>query len=393
MKIWKKDVDQLSEVEDGYVAKIGDKYVFLSEEAALVWRLSENTHDIRGIMDYLSASYSDISESKIVDLLKTLRSHGLIEVKGEEDGFLEASGERGSFRPVKKLQILGRKKIIGTIRVLEPLLGFLTQDKWIAACYIVPWIAFGSFIIYARLNPFVQIAFMNYAAVVFLLPILLLHELAHAVVSEKLGAKVGGFGIGIYQIIPFFYTDTSETLLLRRKDRIKVSAAGPAVNFIFGLVFVILSLFFGNMSLFALSSILFLLGLNSLVPAFESDGYYAMLDYGRINDPNREAFSFIRSLRGKSQNLERRKKLVLSLYVLSYAYTIVVIAYFCLFFLPVYVAREMHDMQSLSSLGVFELASFAFGLLYLAMLLLVGASFVNRELRQPRRRWGQDQDS
>jgi len=382
MMLRKKEVDRLSEIEDGFVVKINDEYIFLSREAKLVWEISGKTHSTAEILEVLSAQYSDINEPKLLDLLKTLEAHGLVEILDEREVLHSKKRENQNMRPLKKFQILRRRNIEPIFRILEPVLSPLAQDKWIVTIYIMPWLVFLFFIVFMKFNPFLEIAYMNYAMVVFLIPIILLHELAHAVVSEKLGAEVNGFGLGIYKIIPFLYTDTAETLLLKRKDRMKVSLAGPAVNFVSGFAFTIASVISGSKDLFILASLVFLLGLNSLVPVFESDGYYVMMDYGYLNNPSKEALLYLRSVFKKgSGKWKRKQKVVLAAYMSSYSYSIVLIVYFCLFFLPIYVNRLRLYLYNLFSLSTYELVSFSFGILYLALLALLAGTLVSEKLK------------
>ncbi len=55
------------------------------------------------------------------------------------------------------------------------------------------------------------------------------HELAHAVACRLVGAKPGGFGIGLlWWVMPVFFTDTADTYSVDNKyKRAFVSAAGP----------------------------------------------------------------------------------------------------------------------------------------------------------------------
>jgi putative peptide zinc metalloprotease protein len=381
MKIEKKHIEKLSRIEDGYVAKIGEEYVFLSKDSKLVWDICDQVDSIDEIQKKLSTIYSDVEEIAVVNALEALKSNGLIEIQNGMGEFSRASRESGDSRPIKKVKIVGRERVVKILRISELLLGFLTHDGSIIVAYTIPWLVFLFYIAYTRTNPFLLFPFMNYAVVVLLFPILLLHELAHAVVSEKLGAAVNGFGVGVYSIVFFLYTDTSETLLLRRKDRMKVSLAGPAINFIFGLVFVLIAVFLGSEDSFVLSSLLFLSGTAALVPIFESDGHYVLMDYGRINNPRKELFSYLQSIVGKTtQNLKRRQKATLVIYLSSCFFSIFLIVYFCLFFFPVYVQREINYINDFSNLSTFDIASFAFGALYLVLLISVGLSFAYEKI-------------
>lgn len=61
---------------------------------------------------------------------------------------------------------------------------------------------------------------------------LVLHELAHGVALTICGGSVREFGIGShYIIVPYSYTNTTDSYRLGKKERIFVSVAGPLVEF------------------------------------------------------------------------------------------------------------------------------------------------------------------
>jgi putative peptide zinc metalloprotease protein len=61
------------------------------------------------------------------------------------------------------------------------------------------------------------------------------HELAHAVACRLVGAKPGGFGVGLlWWVLPVFFTDTADTYTVDNKyKRACVSAAGPLSDLVF----------------------------------------------------------------------------------------------------------------------------------------------------------------
>lgn len=382
----RKPIDKISEIEDGFVVKVDNKYIFLSKEAKLVWDLCGKEKDVKEIAKKLSESYSNVEEIKIIDTLKRLELIGLLEIRDKEGkkNFFKNKKSMG-IRPIKKWRIFEGRT---AVKIFKPILGFLGEETYLFLSYIIPWLFYFFHLVYTGTNPFSQISHMNYVLPIFIFPILILHELAHATVSEKFGAKVGGFGIGLYKISFFFYTDTSDTLLLKRKERIKVSLAGPAVNFIFGLVFLILTWLFKNEYFFLFSSLVFLSGLASLVPIFESDGYYALMDYAMVNDLKSETFSYLKSFFSKrraNENWRGRQKIIFLIYSIFYLFSVTLIVYFFYYFFPVYIKRQIFYLCNLFSLNIGQLTDFAFGLLYLVLLGLLGIKylkrFVNRILR------------
>ena len=115
------------------------------------------------------------------------------------------------------------------------------------------------------------------------------HELGHGVVLTMFGATVRGFGLGVhYFLIPFAFTDTSDSYRLKRHERILVSLAGPAVDLVF-LGVTAVSLFVLPPDSYATHILTFMMGyqitviiwnLNFFLPL---DGYYIVADL--LNEP------------------------------------------------------------------------------------------------------------
>ncbi len=141
------------------------------------------------------------------------------------------------------------------------------------------------------------LGFLFYQMVV-LLPVYVIHELAHAAACDYYGGKPRELGTGFYYLAPFFYCDTSDSWRLGRRARIMISLAGPlstvvvASFFVFGSYFVppgfarnVLQIgaFFG-----------FYGTLVNFSPVIETDGYYVLADILKIPNLRDESFSYIK---------------------------------------------------------------------------------------------------
>jgi hypothetical protein len=130
--------------------------------------------------------------------------------------------------------------------------------------------------------------------------LMVMHELAHALVCKYYGLRVGQCGfVLIAGILPGAFVDTSSVYTLSdRRQRLKVSAAGPALNIIvagctgLGLLF---SPVGSNLELALMLGLVFslLLGLYCLYPLGRDDGYFMLCDW--LGEPNLRgrAFSYI----------------------------------------------------------------------------------------------------
>ncbi len=373
LKIKKRSVETISKIEDGYVIKVGGRYIYLSPEAKIVWDICDRVKNIEGIINELAKhNYTNVKKSSVASTLMMLKSKKLIEIQSDTTIYSAYSSKKTSIyriRPIVKWRAFKGRKLL---KIFKPLC-FLANEKYLIISYLIPWIIFISYLIKNKINIFLSLLSMNYVIIMLTFPILVLHEFAHAVVSEKLGARIKGFGIGIYKIVPFFYTDTSNTLLLKRKDRIKVSLAGPAINFLAGLFFLGMAIFFKSKELLNFSGLLYLFGLNSLIPIFESDGYYALTDYAMVNNLKREVFRYLKSIfkRTPKKNLLKKQAIIFTIYPIFYVYSVFLTIYFLLYFFPVYIKRLIFYSHNIFLLNLSELTSFVFALIYIILITLL----------------------
>jgi CRP-like cAMP-binding protein/Zn-dependent protease len=124
------------------------------------------------------------------------------------------------------------------------------------------------------------------------------HELAHATVLVHYGRRVKSAGFMIYFGAPAFFVDSSDGLMMERRDRIVQSFAGPYAELIIaGAAAMIVWAFPGSVLApllykFALLNY-FVIFLN-LVPLLELDGYWILSDLIQVPDLRPMSLQFIR---------------------------------------------------------------------------------------------------
>jgi CRP-like cAMP-binding protein/Zn-dependent protease len=124
------------------------------------------------------------------------------------------------------------------------------------------------------------------------------HELAHATVLVHYGRRVKSAGFMIYFGAPAFFVDSSDGLMMERRQRIVQSFAGPYAELIIaGAAAMIVWAFPGSavaplLYKFALLNY-FVIFLN-LVPLLELDGYWILSDLIQVPDLRPMSLQFIR---------------------------------------------------------------------------------------------------
>ncbi len=124
------------------------------------------------------------------------------------------------------------------------------------------------------------------------------HEMGHAVVLIKYGRRVKSAGMMIYFGSPAFFVESSDSLMLDRKERIVQSYAGPYAAFIVaGVASLAAWAFPGSFiapTLYKFAVLAYLNQFMNLIPLLELDGYWILSDYIQVPDLRPMSLSFIR---------------------------------------------------------------------------------------------------
>ena len=156
------------------------------------------------------------------------------------------------------------------------------------------------------------------------------HELGHAATIVHYGRRVKSAGFMIYFGSPAFFVESSDSLMLDRRQRIAQSFAGPFSEFVLAGVASLALVAFRDSNLaellfkFALINY-FVIFLN-LIPLLELDGYWILSDLIQVPDLRQRSLQFIQhDLWHKLRTRERlsKQEVGLGLYaVVGVAFTI-----------------------------------------------------------------------
>lgn len=157
-----------------------------------------------------------------------------------------------------------------------------------------------------------------------------IHELGHAVILVHHGRRVKSAGFMIYFGSPVFFVESSEVLMLDRKERIAQAFAGPYAELIVSGVAAIFIWAFPDAGispfLFTWAVLNYFVIFMNLVPLLELDGYFILSDLIQVPDLRPRSLRFIRyDLWRKLRRRERmtKQELGLALYgFLGVAFTI-----------------------------------------------------------------------
>ncbi|HEV8622784.1 MAG TPA: hypothetical protein VGR33_07830, partial [Actinomycetota bacterium] len=124
------------------------------------------------------------------------------------------------------------------------------------------------------------------------------HELAHATVLVHYGRRVKSAGFMIYFGAPAFFVDSSDGLMMERRQRIVQSFAGPYAELIIaGAAATIVWAFPGSVAspiLYKFALLNYFVIFLNLVPLLELDGYWILSDLIQVPDLRPMSLQFIR---------------------------------------------------------------------------------------------------
>lgn len=138
-----------------------------------------------------------------------------------------------------------------------------------------------------------------------------MHELGHAVVLTRYGRRVKSAGFMIYFGSPAFFVDSSDGLMMDRRQRIVQSFAGPYAELIIAGAAAALAWSFPEWSLapvlYKFAALNYFVIFLNLVPMLELDGYWILSDLIQVPDLRPRSLQFLRY--DLWQKLRRRERL------------------------------------------------------------------------------------
>lgn len=150
----------------------------------------------------------------------------------------------------------------------------------------------------------------------------LFHELGHAAGCRYGGGNPGVIGVGVYVIVPAFYTNVTDAYRLDRAGRLRTDLGGVYFNGIAAWAFGIGYLATGWTPLLLAAFLMHLEALQQLLPLIRSDGYFILADavgvpdlFGRIR-PVLASLLPWRAAGPRVKELRPRVRVVISVWVL-----------------------------------------------------------------------------
>ncbi len=156
------------------------------------------------------------------------------------------------------------------------------------------------------------------------------HELGHAVVIVRNGRRIRSAGFQIYFGSPAFFVESSDGLMMDRRQQVIESFAGPFAQLVLaGMASMIAWSFPGwilSETMYKFAVLNYLVVIMNLIPLLELDGYYILADLIEVPDLRERSLVFMRrDLFHKLRTRERfsKRDVGLALYgVLGIAFTI-----------------------------------------------------------------------
>jgi hypothetical protein len=333
------------------INEVTQDYFEVDEVTAKIWDLMDGTRNLRQIYEEAKKIDPTLVQKDVKDVLVSLAEQGTVkttEPEMEEKRIELVSASQLNVRLVKDSSKSLARFFKFTNRVLKPwqlyvAIGIIAIGATLSATKFFPLLTNKSNFAIAGST---LVGLLFYELVV-LLPVYIVHELAHGSVCAYYGGKPKALGTGLYYFAPFFYCDTSDAWRLSKKARIMISLAGPISTLVLGTFMVIGTYFvppgFGNHVLLLAQYLCFYGTLINFSPVIETDGYYALMDLTNIPNLRDESFSYLKKLfyrhvLGRQVSLGhitskiRRLMLIYSLgsfaWIVFFAYTTLTMTYY-----------------------------------------------------------------
>jgi len=159
----------------------------------------------------------------------------------------------------------------------------------------------------------------------------LCHEFGHASALARFGGAPGSIGMGLYALLPVFWSDVTGTWELRRKQRCAVDAGGVYFGWLASSVYAALGILTLRREFITAFIIVDVMALINLNPIFRFDGYWLLVDYLAVPDLHRRALRRLWARLKRMQlpplpALRGRQRVVFELYSVAAALFLVVLA-------------------------------------------------------------------
>ncbi|HEX6920384.1 MAG TPA: MinD/ParA family protein [Actinomycetes bacterium] len=296
------------------VARADQRVVHLPRLLFLVVESIDGRRDVSDVADRVSAAFGRrLTVDGLQHVMDTkLRPLGLVEAPAATAATVSHDTPLLALRLHRVLLPAGAVRALG--RLLAPLFAPVAVVAVLAAAVAMDgWLLLGQDITAAlravALDPPLILVTLG-----LLLASTLFHELGHAAGCTYGGGRPGVIGMGVYLVVPAFYTNVTDAYRLDRRGRLRTDLGGLYFNAVFLLGLGAAYAATGWAPLLVVVALTNLEMLQQLLPVVRLDGYFILADlvgvpdlFGRVRPimsgllPGRDVHPAVRELRPRAR--------------------------------------------------------------------------------------------
>jgi len=344
---------QTQNIKSPYILKnikIED-FILFSEEEAFIWVTLQKNPNIKDLVLEYYEVYNHLPWNLLNDVLNNWKTQNLIldldkkiKVKVSDNLLVKLIHLSNKIFYIKILtnfinylyRVLLKSFVKKNILIIIFIFGFIGN------IYLSSQLLLNSkFIIFnehSSLFIFICVVFLSFISI-------LIHEIAHGIALNKFGIKVKLSGIKLYNFIPLFFVDVTESWLKTKSQRIIITSAGIFVNFCLAGISTILYLLVNEnltKSLLAYFAIINLTNFAlNLVPFIQLDGYYLLIDLTNTTNIIDESKLILKKLVNKERLLKNEYR---------YIFFALMYYFFIIFFLILTLRLLFNNIKELNRL-------------------------------------------
>lgn len=129
-------------------------------------------------------------------------------------------------------------------------------------------------------------SFENFCIVLLVILSMIIHELGHLSGCKKFNVNTGFLGVGLYIIIPRIYVGIKNIWTIDNKKRSIIDGSGVYFQLIYINILFFIYYFTNQKLLIPVINITLMIIIFNMIPLFNLDGYWFLLDYFNINNFN-----------------------------------------------------------------------------------------------------------
>ncbi len=272
-------------------------------------RMMDGTRTVKEIVVERFEDSGELELSAVIDIVRSLYEGNFLEqryvdvpemVKRALDPVSERRRKVRQFGKTLTIEWEGAHRLVSWLYRH----GLKYVFNWAAVIVLIAIaiVGFGFFVDLIRANQF-AIAGQSIAIGFIVLLVLdyvmvFCHELGHALVVVHNGRRIRSAGFQIYFGSPAFFVESSDGLMMERKQQILESFAGPFAQLVLAGIAAFLAWEFPGWilaeTMYKFAVLNYLVVIMNLIPLLELDGYYILADLIEVPDLRERSLAFMR---------------------------------------------------------------------------------------------------